>query len=81
MNASFRKVLREVLMSLLIMKPNVRWSAVRGRRCPRTKRVLRRSGFAFGCHEATNLRKRDKGRERDNQKKHQQDNIYKNIEA
>ena len=64
MNALSRKVLKEVLTSLLITEPNVRWSRVKGRRCPRTKRVLGRSGFAFGCHEATNTRKRDKGRER-----------------
>ena len=68
MNASSRKVLQEVLTSLLIMELNVRWSGIRGRRCPKTKRVLRQSGFAIGCHKATNARKRDRGRERDNQK-------------
>ena len=48
MNAIFKEVLREVLMSLLIMEPDVKWSRVG--RSPRMKRVLGRSGFALRCH-------------------------------
>ena len=64
MNASSREVLREVLMSFLITEPNIRRCRIKGRRCPR-KRVLGRSRFAFGCYEATNARKRDRGRKRE----------------
>ena len=50
MNASSRKVLRESLLGILITKLNIRRSRIRGRRCPRTKRVPRRSRLAFRCH-------------------------------
>ena len=45
----------------------VRWR--RRRRCPRTKRVLRRSRFTFRCHDATNARGREKEKERETIKK------------
>ena len=44
---------------------------IRGR-CPRTKRILRRSGFSFRCHRATNRereRKRERERERERRRK------------
>ena len=67
MNASFRKVLRKVLSDFIITEPYVRRSRVRRRRCPRTKRVMGRSGFAFRCHNADYF-KREREREREKQK-------------
>ena len=49
MNTTFGEVLQEVFLGLLITKPNVKWIRIK-RRCPRMKRVLRRSGFELGCH-------------------------------
>ena len=63
MNATFGEVLQEVLMSLLIMEPNMKRSRIRGR-CLETKRVLRRSSFALGCHAQT-IRERERERERE----------------
>ena len=68
MNASSWKFLREVWFSLLIMEPNVRWSGVRRRRrrrCHGMKRVSGWNGFTFRCHDATNVRNRERGRERE----------------
>ena len=48
----------------------MRWSGVRKRRrrrCPRTKRVPGQSGFTFRCHDATNVRKRERERGRERQ--------------
>ena len=50
MNASSRKVLKEVRFGLLITEPDMRGSRIRRSRCPRTKRVPGWSGFVFGCH-------------------------------
>ena len=51
MNASSRKVLREVLSSIFIMEPNRRGSGIRRRRrCPGTKRVLGWSRLMFWYH-------------------------------
>ena len=50
MNTSLRKVLWEVLSSILITKPNMWKSRIRRRRCPRMKRVLGRSRLTFRCH-------------------------------
>ena len=50
MNTSSRKVLREVLLGILITEPDMRRSRIRGRRCPKTKRVLGWSGFTFWYH-------------------------------
>ena len=66
MNTTFREVLQEVLLGLLITKPNVKWIRIR-RRCPRMKRVLRRSGFVLGCHVQI-MRVRERERERNKQK-------------
>ena len=54
------------------------WSRIREgrrRRCPRTKRVPRWSGFSFRCHKAINERKR----ERKGQTEKHQTVQYKNI--
>jgi len=68
MNTTFGKVLREVLTGLLIMEPNVKRSGIK-RRCPRTKRVLRRSWFALGCHVQT-IRESERRRGRQTEKHH-----------
>ena len=47
MNTLSRKVLWEVLSSILIMELDMRMSRIRERRCPRMKRVLGQSGFTF----------------------------------
>ena len=52
MNATFGEVLREVPTSLLNTKLDMKRSRIR-RWCSKTKRVLRRSGFALGCHTQT----------------------------
>ena len=61
MNTTFGEVLQEVLLGLLFMEPNVKRSKIR-RRCPRTKRVPRLSGFALGCHTQT-IRERKRGKQ------------------
>jgi len=41
----------------------MRWNGVRRRRrrkCPRTKRVLGLNGFIFRCHDATNVKERER---------------------
>ena len=69
MNASSRKVLKEVRFGLLITEPDVWGSRVRRGGFPGTKRVLGRSRFSFRCHDATNRRKeREREGERDNKK-------------
>ena len=50
MNTSSRKVLREVLSGIFIIEPDIRRRRIRRRQCPRTNRVLRRSGLMFWCH-------------------------------
>jgi len=51
MNAMIRKVLKEVLMGLLIMEPNVKRGKINRRRWqPGTKRVSSWSRFVLGCH-------------------------------
>ena len=51
MNATFLKVLKEVLLGLPITEPNVERGNRRiKRRRLRTKMVLSRSGFALRCH-------------------------------
>ena len=50
MNASLRKVLKEVRFGLLITEPDVRGSRIKRSGCLRTKRVPGRIGFVFGCH-------------------------------
>ena len=78
MNASFRKVLREVLSGILITKPNRRGGEIRRRRCPRTKRVSGQSRFTFGCHNALN-KLESEGGERNTQKSPKTVQIYQNI--
>ena len=51
-------------MGLPITELNVSGGRIR-RRCRRTKRVPRRSGFAFGCH-AQSIRKRERERDKHN---------------
>ena len=67
MNASSTKVLWKVLLGFIIMEPYKRRCRVKGRRCPKTHRVLGQSGLSFRCHDATN-RKKERGRKRDMQK-------------
>ena len=43
-------------------------SRIRRRRCPGTKRVLGRSGFALGCHAQT-IRKRERQTDRQTERK------------
>ena len=60
MNATFLKVLKEVLLSLPITKPNVKRGngRIRSRRLG-TKRVLSQSKFALRCHTQS-IRKKKK---------------------
>ena len=51
MNTSSRKVLREVLSSILITELNVRRSRIKWRRCPRTQKVLGRNWLTLRCHK------------------------------
>ena len=39
-------------------------SRIRGRQCPRTKRVLGWSGFRFGAIDMTNINKRERGKKK-----------------
>ena len=66
MNATFLKVLQEVLSGILIMELNVRrGNGIRRRRAGTLKRILARNGFMrFGCH-AQFIREREKKRERE----------------
>ena len=50
MNALSRKVLQERLTGILITELDMRSRIKRRRRCPGTKRVLKRSGFMPRCH-------------------------------
>ena len=50
MNATFLKVLKEVLLGLPITKPNVKRGCKKVRRRPGTKRVSSRSKFVLRCH-------------------------------
>ena len=50
MNATFLKVLKEVLLGLPIMEPNVKKRCRKIRRRPKTKRVPSQSRFALRCY-------------------------------
>ena len=52
MNASSRKVLKEVWFGLLITKPNRERSSVSRKGCPETNRVPAWSRFTFRCHKS-----------------------------
>ena len=65
MNATFGKVLREVLTGLLIMESNMKKSRIK--RFLKTKRVMRQSGFVLGCHVQT-IREREREREREGER-------------
>ena len=73
MNATFLKVLREVLKDLFIMELNVKRGCIRKRR-PRTKKVLSRSRFALTCH-AQSIQKRERDRETKIERQRQRRNI------
>ena len=61
MNATFLKVLQEVLSGLLIMELNVKRGDMIRRRRPGTKRISSQSGFThFGCHGVVYLRERER---------------------
>ena len=67
MNATFLRVLQEVLSGLLITEPNVKRRNRIRRRGPGTKRISSRSGFTcFGYHSAIYEREREREREREN---------------
>ena len=66
MNATFLKVLQEVLSGLLIIEPNMERRVMIKRRRLETKRVPSQSGFmCFGCHSAVYPRERERERERE----------------
>ena len=67
MYTTFGEVLQEVLVGLPITEPNRNVGRIR-RRCPETKRVPRRSGFALGCHAQT-IRKRERQTDRQTERK------------
>ena len=69
MNVLSRKVLKEVRFGLLITELDVRGSGVKRGGCLRTKRVSRQSRLTFRCHDATNVNKRERDRERETRKK------------
>ena len=50
MNATFLKVLKEVLLGLPIMEPNVKKRCRKIRRRPKTKRVPSQSRFTLRCY-------------------------------
>ena len=63
MNATFLKVLKEVLLGLPIMELNVkRGKGKIRRRKARTKKVLSQSGFVLRCH-VQSIRERERERE------------------
>jgi len=70
MNATFLKVLKEVLLGLPIMEPNMkRGNGIRRKRLG-TKRVLSRSRLTrFPCH-AQSISERERKREREREKTH-----------
>ena len=69
MNATFLKVLQEVLSGLLIIEPNMERRVMIRRRRPETKRVLSQSGFmCFGCHSAVYPREREREKHNPNTK-------------
>ena len=49
-----------------MIRSGVKWR--RRRKCPRTKKVLGRSRLTFRCHNATNVRNKEKGRERERER-------------
>jgi len=55
MNASSRKVLKEVQFGLLITKLDVWGSKIRRSGCPGTKRVPEWCRLTFRCHDANNV--------------------------
>ena len=77
MNATFLKVLKEVLLGLPITKPNVKRGCKKVRRRPGTKRVSSRSKFALRCHvQSIQERERERGRTHHNQNKKKEKKIY-----
>ena len=67
MNATLWKVLKEDRFGLLIMEPEVRGCGVKRRRrsrCLGTKKVPGRSRLTLRCHDATNIRRRERKKER-----------------
>ena len=62
MNATFLKVLKEVLLGLPITKPNVKRVCKKVRRRPGTKRVSSRSKFVLRCH-VQSIQERERERE------------------
>ena len=64
MNTLSRKVLWEVLLGIFITEPDMRRSRIRGRWCPRTKRVLGRNGFTFWCHRHYWCTQKERGKKK-----------------
>ena len=64
MNATFLKVLQEVLSGILITELNVKRGDRSRRRRPGTKRISSQSGFThFRCHGVVYPRERERERE------------------
>ena len=77
MNATFLKVLQEVLSGLLIIEPNMERRVMIRRRRPETKRVLSQSGFmCFGCHSAIYPRERERDNPNTKTKNRKEKKIY-----
>ena len=53
------------------------------KKMPWNERVSGRNGFTFTCHDATNVRNKERGREKDNQKSTNkiQYNKYRNLKV
>ena len=67
-NTLSRKVLREVLSGILIMKPNKRGSRIRWIQCPGRKRVPGQSWLRLGAIDMTNVNRKERERERQSEK-------------
>ena len=78
MNATFLKVLKEVLLGLPITKPNVKMGCKKVRRRLGTKRVSSRSKFALRCH-VQSIQERERERERENTSQPEQKERKENI--
>ena len=69
MNATFLKVLKEVLLGLPITEPIVKRGNKIRRRRPESKRVPSHSRFALGCH-AQSIKERERKRKKETEHNH-----------
>ena len=77
MNATFLKVLKEVLLGLPITKPNMKRGdrIKKGRRTETLKRIQAWSIFALMCHNAVYSRERKREREREREREYNHNQI------